>query len=107
MQIPAERVPGRRNSQWKTPELRMCLECPWRGKETHVAEKHHASCRVDNRNGWESGAVPSVRRGARILKSKKTDLVFRKFQGNGRAWLGVVLKELGKDQAFYCLPPVP
>ena len=48
MQIPAERVPGRRNSQWKTPELGMCLECPWRGKETHVAEKHHASCRVED-----------------------------------------------------------
>ena len=76
------------------------------GMVSHL-EKHHASCRVDNRNGWESGAVPSVRRGARILKSKKTDLVFRKFQGNGRVWLGVVLKELGKDQAFYCLPPVP
>lgn len=47
MQIPAERVPGRRDSQWKAPELGMCLECPWSGQETHVAEKHRASCRVD------------------------------------------------------------
>ena len=65
-------------------------------------EKHHASCRVDNGSGWESGAVPSLG----ILKSKKTDLVFRKFQGEGGAWLGGVLKELGRDQAFYCLPPL-
>lgn len=76
------------------------------GMVSHL-EKHHASCWVDNGSGWESGAVPSVKRGARILKSKKTDLVFRKFQGEGRAWLGGVLKELGRDQAFYCLPPGP
>ena len=76
------------------------------GMVSHL-EKHHSSCRVDSGSGWESGAVPSVRRGARILKSKKTDLVFRKFQGDGRAWLGVVLREPGRDQAFCCLPPGP
>lgn len=51
MQMSAERVPGRRNSQCKIPELRMCLECSWRGKEAHVAKEQCARCRVDDEVG--------------------------------------------------------
>lgn len=51
MQMSAERVPGRRNSQCKIPELRMCLECSWRGKEAHVAKEQCARCRVEDEVG--------------------------------------------------------
>lgn len=51
MQMSAEHVPGRRNSQCKIPELGMCLECSWRGKEAHVAKEQCTRCRVEDEVG--------------------------------------------------------
>lgn len=48
MQVSEERVPGRRNSQCKVPELGMCLECSKKGKEASVAEAQCAGYIVED-----------------------------------------------------------